>query len=83
MFSKMHTQAGKYMRTTLDIDRDLLERVKTALGAATYTEGIEEALTMAIGQSELEVLLESIRGRDPVWSHDEMRAFRRTKRDVP
>jgi|GEM_PF-2772730 len=64
------------MRTTLDIDRDLLERAKAALGAATYTEAIERSLSRAVEQAELDSLLESLKGEDLVWSLDEMRAYR-------
>jgi Arc/MetJ family transcription regulator len=65
-----------HMRTTLDIDRDLLERAKAVLGAATYTETIERSLARAVEQAEVEALLESVEGKDLVWSLDELRAFR-------
>lgn len=68
------------MRTTLDIDRGLLERAKKALGAATYTEAIERSLDQAIARAELEELLETIRDTDLVWSLDELRAYRRKAR---
>lgn len=64
------------MRTTLDIDRDLLERAKTALGASTYTEAIERSLSQAIERAELGALLDSLEGEDLVWSLDELRAYR-------
>jgi hypothetical protein len=68
------------MRTTLDIDRDLLDRAKAALGANTYTEAIERSLDRAIVGAELEALLESMRGEDLVWSLEELRAYRHTGR---
>ena len=66
------------MRTTLDIDRDLLERAKTALGATTYTEAIERSLDQAIAGAETDRLLDDLRGQDLVWSVDELREFRHT-----
>lgn len=64
------------MRITLDIDRTLLERAKAALGAATHSETIERSLSRTVEQAELDTLLESLKGRDLVWSLDEMRAYR-------
>lgn len=64
------------MRTTLDIDRDLLERAKTALGASTYTEAIERSLTRAIEQTEMDLFLDSLGREDLVWSLDDLRAYR-------
>jgi len=66
------------MRTTLDIDRSLLERAKRALGASTFTEAIERSLERAIAGAELDALLESVRGQDLVWSVDELREYRRS-----
>jgi len=71
------------MRTTLDIDRDLLERAKAALGAATYTETIERSLSRTVDQAELDALLESLKGEDLVWSLDEMRAYRHAAHGDP
>ena len=71
------------MRTTLDIDRDLLERAKTALGATTYTEAIERSLDQAIAGAETDRLLDDLRGQDLVWSVDELREFRHTGRGQP
>ncbi len=71
------------MRTTLDLDRELLERAKAVLGVATYTEAIEQSLSLAIEQAELEGLLESVRGSDLVWDLDELRQFRRIGRGDP
>lgn len=68
------------MRTTLDIDRALLERAKEALGVSTYTEAIERSLDQAIARAELEAVLEAVRGEDLVWSVDELQAYRRTGR---
>lgn len=68
------------MRTTLDIDRALLERAKTALGATTYTETIERSLDQAIARAEVEALLDDVKGEDLVWSLDELRAYRHAER---
>lgn len=71
------------MRTTLDIDRELLDRARTALGATTYTEAIERSLAQAIRYAELEEVLASVQGSDAVWSLEELQAFRRTGRGDP
>ena len=71
------------MRTTLDIDRELLERAKAALGAATYTEAIERSLDQAIAKAEMDALLESVRGEDLVWSLEDLYAYRHTGRGEP
>lgn len=68
------------MRTTLNLDRDLLERAKAALGAGTYTETIERSLTAAIARADMERKLEVVRGRDLVWSLEELTAYRRKAR---
>jgi Arc/MetJ family transcription regulator len=77
---EMQTQNGESMRTTLDIDRDLLERAKSALGASTYTEAIERSLSRAVEQAEVDALLDSLRGEDLVWSLDDLRAWRQASR---
>lgn len=72
------------MRTTLDIDRELLERAKKVLGASTFTEAIERSLDQAIARAELEALLERVRAEDLVWSLDALRDYRRRSRgDAP
>jgi len=71
------------MRTTLDIDRGLLDRARAALGAATYTEAIERSLSQAIAGAELEAVLESVRGHDLVWSLEDLQAHRRMGRGQP
>lgn len=72
------------MRTTLDIDRQLLDRAKAALDATTYTEAIERALRQALARAELDALLDSLSGQDLVWSLDELRAYRQVGRgDAP
>lgn len=71
------------MRTTLDIDRTLLERAKAALGTATYTEAIERSLDQAIAGAELDALIDSVRGEDLVWSLDDLQAYRHMGRGQP
>ncbi|HUH11833.1 MAG TPA: type II toxin-antitoxin system VapB family antitoxin [Longimicrobiales bacterium] len=68
------------MRTTLNLDRDLLERAKASLGVATYTEAIELSLARAIAQAEVDRLLDSVSGSDLVWSVEELQEYRRTGR---
>jgi hypothetical protein len=68
------------MRTTLDIDRQLLDRAKAALGVTTYTEAIERALGQAVAHAELDALLDALSGQDLVWSLDELRAYRQVGR---
>jgi len=71
------------MRTTLDIDRELLDQARAALGAATYTATIERALSEAIAGAEMEAVLESVRGDDLVWSLEDLQAHRRMGRGQP
>ena len=79
----MQINERRSMRTTLDIDRDLLDRARAALGAATYTEAIELSLTRAIASAELDAVIESVRGEDLVWSLDELQEHRRMGRGLP
>lgn len=72
----MQIETCRRMRTTLDIDRTLLDRAKAALGVTTYTEAIERSLDQAIAGAELEALIESVQGEDLVWSLEELHAYR-------
>lgn len=78
--SEVHINRVESMRTTLDIDRQLLDRAKAALGVTTYTEAIERALGQAVAHAELDALLDALRGQDLVWSLDELRAYRQVAR---
>ncbi len=40
------------MKTTLDLDRELLERARRAMGTRTFTEAIETALREAVARVE-------------------------------
>lgn len=68
------------MRTTVDLDRELLDRAKEALDARTYREAIIRALNEAIARADLRVLLYSIEGSDLTWDLDELLAYRRADR---
>ena len=55
------------MRTTLDLDRKLLEEAKAALGAATFTEAIETALREAVDRTETRRAWQDLVGSDLSW----------------
>ena len=66
------------MRTTLDIDRTLLERAKEVLDAASFTEAIERALTEAVARAEVRRGWEGVMASDLSWgSVDELLEYRR------
>ena len=66
------------MRTTLNLDRELLEKAKQKLGARTYTEAIEAALKAAIARAENASGWDALLGSDLSWkSVDEFLEFRR------
>lgn len=68
------------MRTTVDLDRSLLDRAKEALGASTYREAITVALEEAVSRAEMRGLLDELEGSDAVWSLDELFSYRRLDR---
>ncbi len=55
------------MRTTLDLDRKLLEEAKAALGAATFTEAIETALREAVDRTETRRAWQDLVGSGLSW----------------
>lgn len=72
------------MRTTVDLERGLLERAKKALGATTYREAITRALNEAVERADLRKLLDRLEASNLIWSLDEALAYRRTERgDAP
>ncbi len=71
------------MRTTIDIDRDRLERAKRALAARTYKEAIERSLDGAIRQAEVRRVVDELEGSDVTWEVEELLAYRRRGRDDP
>lgn len=68
------------MRTTLDIERELLEKAQRVLGASTYRETVERALGEVVERGEVRRILEEVEGSDPTWDLDELLAFRRLDR---
>lgn len=68
------------MRTTLDLDRELLERAKEVLGAESFTEAIETALRAAVARTEARAAWEALVGSDLSWeSVDELLEYRRER----
>lgn len=66
------------MRTTLDLDRTLLEKAKDALGASSFTEAIETALRDAVARAEVRRGWEAVIGSDLSWeSVEELLEYRR------
>jgi Arc/MetJ family transcription regulator len=66
------------MRTTLDIDRELLERATAALGASSYTEAIEVALRQVIARSDAREAWAALKGAELSWkSVDSLLEYRR------
>lgn len=68
------------MRTTIEIDRRMLERAKRALDAKTYKQAVERALEQAIQQADLRQLVDELEGSDLTWDLDELLAYRRLGR---
>jgi Arc/MetJ family transcription regulator len=65
------------MRTTLDLDRELLEKAKEALGARSFTEAIETALREAVARAEARRGWEELAGAELSWdSVEELRRYR-------
>lgn len=70
------------MRTTLDLDRQLLEEAKEALGAASFTEAIETALQESLARARHRQAWEALEGSGHSWaSVDEFLAYRRQHGD--
>ncbi|HUG40208.1 MAG TPA: type II toxin-antitoxin system VapB family antitoxin [Longimicrobiales bacterium] len=65
------------MRTTVDLDRGLLERAKEALGTGTYREAIVRALEEAVARAGMRELLDELEGSDATWDVDELLGYRR------
>ncbi len=68
------------MRTTIDIDRELLERARRALHARTYREAVKRALEDALVRSDLEKATAALEGSELSWDLDELLAYRRLER---
>lgn len=66
------------MRTTLNLDRALLERAKEVLGAGSFTEAIETALREAVARAEAREGWEALAGSGLSWeSVDDLLEYRR------
>ena len=76
----MHTSKESAVRTTIEIDRELLERVKCALGASTYRETVERALERVDRLSEIADALDALEGSDLSWDVEELLGYRRLDR---
>jgi len=66
------------MRTTLELDRELLERARNVLGARSFTEAIETALRRAVEQSDAQAAWQALDRSGLSWkSIDDLLAHRR------
>lgn len=66
------------MRTTLDLDRDLLEQTREALGVGTFTETIERALRLTLEQTQASRGWAKLVGSGLSWDSPEaVEAYRR------
>lgn len=65
------------MKTTLDLDRELLEEAKDALGASSFTQAIETALKEAVARARHRAAWEDLIGADLSWEGvDELLEYR-------
>jgi Arc/MetJ family transcription regulator len=72
------------IRTTVDLDRELLERAKAALDAPTYRDAITRALEDAVSRADFRRLIASLEGSDSTWDVDELLSYRRAEHgDAP
>lgn len=66
------------MRTTLDLDRELLDKAKDVLGVESFTDAIETALREVIGRAEARSAWKELVGSDMSWdSVEDLLAYRR------
>jgi len=66
------------MRTTLELDRDLLERARDVLGARSFTVAIETSLRRVVEQSEAQTAWQELDRSGLSWkSVDDLLAHRR------
>lgn len=68
------------MRTTVDLDRELLERAREALDADTFRETITRALEDVVERAEVRRVLASIEGSDLTWDLEALLSYRRAER---
>jgi Arc/MetJ family transcription regulator len=62
---------GRSLRTTLNLDRELLEEAKAALGAASFTEAIETALREVVARARARDGWAELMGSDLSWESPE------------
>ena len=55
----------KKTRTTMNLDREKVRRVRRALGTKTDTEAIDRALDVVLANSEIQASIDSIFGQFP------------------
>ncbi len=55
----------KKTRTTMNLDRDKVRRVRRALGTKTDTEAIDRALDVVLANFEIQASIDSIFGQFP------------------
>ena len=66
------------MKTTLDLDRKLLDRAKKVLGVASYTQAIEVALREAIARAETRQAWDRLIGSELSWNNvEDLMSYRR------
>lgn len=68
------------MRTTIEIDRELLERVKRGLGARTYRETVERALERVDRLVEIGSAIDALEGSGLSWDLEDLLGYRRLDR---
>jgi len=68
------------MRTTVDLDRGLLDRAREALGTDTYRAAIVRALEEAVSRAEMRELLGELEASDATWDLDALLEYRRDAR---
>lgn len=67
------------MRTTVDLDRDLLERARQVMEADTFRDTITRALEDVVARAETKRLLSNLEDSDLTWSLDELLSYRRLR----
>lgn len=60
------------MRTTLDIDRELLDEAVRVLGASSKREAIETALAEVVSASRRKELIAALGTFDPAFTPDDL-----------
>lgn len=68
------------MRTTVDLDRSLLDRAREALGTTTYREAITRALEEAVSRADMRRLVQELEASDASWDLDALLTYRRLDR---